>query len=555
MRSFKKTLSLFISTIIVLSSYIVTPATASADAVLLTKGTFTLITFDHYDPGELEYYYSDSYFSGSGKEIDPHLRTMSAALVFSSQGTSDVPDETHGRILRNIGFADIETYDMDHTAMDSMGVVIAHKCIGGKELVAVALRGDEYELEMAANFIAGNEGDIQAFAEAEALVESRVRAYIEKYGIGQAKYWVVGYSRSGAVGDLFGRALNRDLSGFRTNEDDIYVYTVGAAMGSAENTAYENIHNIIDPCDFITYLYPSSWSMYGCGVPDYIGDADETITLKSFSLLSDSHTQDMGEVKTADFIGDFMTFLGTNLSRETYYETLQTPVSQVAEIYFSLGVEQRLVFNEYFIQVFSELKNDNKLIPTLLVALASPNSKKSAESVADLIIKHMDKASSTSEMPVSDDEYDTVKAAVLPLVSALLPIVYKDFTATCNFGDARPKSAPLYHIMTFVGNLESLIKHHLNYSIFYELTALDSYYQNDDAVILGDADGDGVVTIVDATAIQRHLADIEVASYFEAAADVDGDGIVTIIDATGIQRWLAGFSGPEDIGKTVVMIG
>ena len=186
MRMYRKALALLIAMIIVLSAFIAVPVTAYADTAPIIKGTFTLITFDHYDAGELEYYYSDRYFRSSGKDVDPHLRTMSAALVFTSQGTSEVPDETYGKILRNIGFADIETYDMDHTAMDTMGVVIAHKPVGGKDVVAVALRGDEYEVEMAANLIAGAQGDIQAFADAEALVESRVRAYIEKYAITQA---------------------------------------------------------------------------------------------------------------------------------------------------------------------------------------------------------------------------------------------------------------------------------------------------------------------------------------------------------------------------------
>ena len=58
--------------------------------------------------------------------------------------------------------------------------------------------------------------------------------------------------------------------------------------------------------------------------------------------------------------------------------------------------------------------------------------------------------------------------------------------------------------------------------------------------ILGDADGDGEVTILDATVIQRHLADIPIPFEFnEAVADVDGENGVTIIDATTIQRWLA----------------
>ena len=59
------------------------------------------------------------------------------------------------------------------------------------------------------------------------------------------------------------------------------------------------------------------------------------------------------------------------------------------------------------------------------------------------------------------------------------------------------------------------------------------------AYILGDADGDTEVTILDATSIQRHLASLPTQSFNEKAADADQDGEVTIIDATTIQRHLA----------------
>ena len=66
----------------------------------------------------------------------------------------------------------------------------------------------------------------------------------------------------------------------------------------------------------------------------------------------------------------------------------------------------------------------------------------------------------------------------------------------------------------------------------------------------GDADGDGTVTILDATVIQRELADLPVASFNEKAADVDGDGL-NIIDATNIQRYLADFADPYHINEIV----
>ena len=60
-------------------------------------------------------------------------------------------------------------------------------------------------------------------------------------------------------------------------------------------------------------------------------------------------------------------------------------------------------------------------------------------------------------------------------------------------------------------------------------------------ILYGDADGDGTVTIIDVTRIQRHLADIypPISEENMKAAVVSGDDELSIIDATLIQRWLA----------------
>lgn len=48
------------------------------------------------------------------------------------------------------------------------------------------------------------------------------------------------------------------------------------------------------------------------------------------------------------------------------------------------------------------------------------------------------------------------------------------------------------------------------------------------------------------------VAEIPTAVYIEAAADADQDGSVTIIDATAIQRWLVQLPSNENIGKVMV---
>ena len=69
-------------------------------------------------------------------------------------------------------------------------------------------------------------------------------------------------------------------------------------------------------------------------------------------------------------------------------------------------------------------------------------------------------------------------------------------------------------------------------------------------LLLGDVDGDGTVTIIDATFIQRKLVSIPIPFELnDTIADTDKDGSVTIIDATYIQRWLVNLKSNDNIGK------
>ena len=68
-------------------------------------------------------------------------------------------------------------------------------------------------------------------------------------------------------------------------------------------------------------------------------------------------------------------------------------------------------------------------------------------------------------------------------------------------------------------------------------------------LLIGDADLDQSLTIIDATVIQRYLVGLRdnpawyTKELYEAVCDADGDGSVTIIDATAIQRELAELPG------------
>lgn len=57
--------------------------------------------------------------------------------------------------------------------------------------------------------------------------------------------------------------------------------------------------------------------------------------------------------------------------------------------------------------------------------------------------------------------------------------------------------------------------------------------------VLGDADTDRVVSVIDATTIQKVRASISVEAFDPVAADVDGDDVVSVLDATYVQKSLA----------------
>ena len=69
--------------------------------------------------------------------------------------------------------------------------------------------------------------------------------------------------------------------------------------------------------------------------------------------------------------------------------------------------------------------------------------------------------------------------------------------------------------------------------------------------VIGDADGDGEVTSIDVTFVQRYCArvDVNIDDDTLMNADVDGNSLLEIIDATYIQRHLAKIDTPYMIGE------
>ena len=86
--------------------------------------------------------------------------------------------------------------------------------------------------------------------------------------------------------------------------------------------------------------------------------------------------------------------------------------------------------------------------------------------------------------------------------------------------------------------------------LLYGISADSGIYTPDyQEVLLGDADGDGRISIRDVTAIQRHLAEFAMLTGDRLRdADVNGDSAVTIEDATLLQKYLAEYDIPYPVG-------
>ena len=62
----------------------------------------------------------------------------------------------------------------------------------------------------------------------------------------------------------------------------------------------------------------------------------------------------------------------------------------------------------------------------------------------------------------------------------------------------------------------------------------------DDEILYGDADGDGEITLLDASLVIQYLSDYDV-TLNTTTADADGDGEITLLDASLVIQYLSDY--------------
>ena len=236
----------------------------------VTKGTFEYHAIEGQRPAY--FYYSDGYFVDSPRYYNEHLATMSSCVaiaggnsVYEGEYTPEKGSKNIVNLFESAGFKDIyihypepEFYGKDSEFLSTIGYAIASRDITTngytQTLIAIAVRGGNYEDEWASNVTLGDGvGEARGFCDAANQVEQGIYDYISKYGLnaGSSKFWISGFSRGGATANLVSKRLTD-----KYGENYVYAYCFEAPQGGVfseiqDGRTYANIHCVLNATDIV----------------------------------------------------------------------------------------------------------------------------------------------------------------------------------------------------------------------------------------------------------------------------------------------------------------
>lgn len=237
---------------------------------------------------EATFTYSDELFTKSGYTYRQDLAEMSLGLAFAAFSSKDsqysdnyaTGNRNFVSMAKQCGFENIQSnkWMFQPAETDSIGINCASKTIrdngGSYTLIAVGVRGNNYHAEWGGNARLDAAGEHKGFALGRDQVLDYLRGYIADTGIsGRVKIWIAGYSRSAAVANMVSGALDNGYSlgeGVSLSPHDLYCYCYEPPMGTTKNQVqgrlYDNIQNIVNANDVVTYVPFDSWDFARYGV-------------------------------------------------------------------------------------------------------------------------------------------------------------------------------------------------------------------------------------------------------------------------------------------------
>ena len=490
--------------------------------------------------------YSDAYFDEPSPGDHPKLRAVSYALAlagFENQkdGYPYDPSKPNPKLydlLDQLGFSDPESWDMaSEDDGHSMGTTIAHKTLpSGQELIVVAPRNYNYMTEWLSNFDVGTTGDHAGFSESANRIVERFDQYISSHNLSNYKVWAVGYSRGGAVIDLFGKAINNDIANYQMNPDDFYVYTFGAPRASTVATNYTNIHDVKDGNDLLLgYVFPELWGFYNTGTYEEIHPADLVITTsmvnisdltdstRVYNVLADNERliEEVGPMNGRDYMDSWLEFVNENgLTREYFDSEVKPPLSELMKIYQLRTIDKQSELTDFIKSLdglvgmiasnaladlgehYDGSLNGFPPYDNLVKVLKGTATSDNVDELLTFLTGYMGEYDDYKDLPsgppaVSKEEFEVIKTNLPRLVKALSPLLIADAKYTQEtFGE----DYSLYYTYSLVSNAENLVIGHIPESIMPILKSLIPAGQTTEEEIIAVPDS-GANTYIEQTEV------------------------------------------------------
>jgi len=244
------------------------------------------------------FFYDEDFFTQNARDFNPELAYMTLCLAssaynsaYASVGNYDaqIAGKNVSDLLTKIGFENVELES--ETASygvkpgdDTVAAALASKPYGANgtqyTLIAVAVRGGNYEREWHDNFLIGEETTHEGFSKASYKVIEAIRDYIKEQEItGNVKIWITGYSRASATANLTAARLLDGAVADLVNLDssDLYAYCFATPANTRDTKVhdekYAGIFSIVNPVDAVPMVAPADWGFDRYGTILYLPSA------------------------------------------------------------------------------------------------------------------------------------------------------------------------------------------------------------------------------------------------------------------------------------------
>ena len=469
--------------------------------------------------------YSDEFFDETSDGEHPELRAASYALSlagFENQADGYPAISVNHKLytmLNEMGFLEPQSWDAaSEPNGHSMGTTVAHKTLSdGQNLVVVVPRSYNYMTEWLSNFNVGLTGDHAGFSESAELIETRLEQYIANHNLSNNKIWIVGYSRGGAVVDLAGKMMNRNLAAYSATAGDLYAYTFGAPRASLEETEYANIHDVKDGNDLLLgYMFPVQWGFYNTGVYEWLHEADLEIPTYALNIedLTDPSkignvisgsselTFDMGMRNGKEFMDEWLEFVTSHGMTREYFDTvMKEPISAIMQVYQLRTIDKQgevtgfisdaehgmpaMMLQNLLIDFITNVEGADlvekiehldtfvpyqQLVKVLKGTANSEDINGLAETLGNYVGEYDDYEGTVGQTPtVTKEEFGVIKANIPKLVNAVGPLLVEDAKYS---REKYGENTSLYFGYSLVSNLTDLVYAHTPESIMPILKSL-----------------------------------------------------------------------------------